>query len=141
MPRDPSNLTLNTCRDGPSTVSLDNLFHCLITFSVKNLLITSNLYVPSVSLKLLSLILSLWKVWLSADNKLPQAWEGHNEPEPFFSPKGIGTIFSDCLHRRIGNSFILKEGVFSLNFMIKFLTQRIVMHWNKLPRETVDVPS
>ena len=37
LPSTPSNLVLSTSRDGASTVSLDNLFQCLITLRVKKI--------------------------------------------------------------------------------------------------------
>ncbi|KFW80840.1 hypothetical protein N305_03875, partial [Manacus vitellinus] len=39
------------------------------------------------------------------------------------------------------NGFTLKEGRFTLDIRRKFLTMRVVKHWNRLPREVVDAPS
>ena len=55
----PSNLALNTSRDGASTASLGNLCQCLTNLRAKNFFLIANLNLPSSSLKPLCLILSL----------------------------------------------------------------------------------
>jgi len=57
--RAPSNLALNTVREGEGTASLGNLGQGLTTLIGKNFFLTSNLNVPSFSLEPFPLVLSL----------------------------------------------------------------------------------
>ena len=43
--------------------------------------------------------------------------------------------------RTKGNGFRLKDKRFRLDIMKKFLTIRMVKHWNRLPREVMDTSS
>jgi len=54
---------------------------------------------------------------------------------------GKGLFTRACRDRRRGNSFKLKEGRFRSDIRNKFFTMWAVRHWNRLPREGVNVPS
>jgi len=57
--RAPSSLALNTAREGAAAASLGNLGQCLTTLMGKNFFLISNLNLPSFSLELFPLALSL----------------------------------------------------------------------------------
>jgi len=83
--RAPSNLALNTAKEGAATASLGNLGQGLNTFIVKNFFLRSNLNLPSFSLKSLLVVLSLLALV-----KSPSPYQGAS----FFHSQKINVVVS-----------------------------------------------